>query len=105
MKFFGEEVEAVVDAHPAVRECRVFPQEHPHLGEIPVAEVVPEDPQAPPAAKELIAHCRASLPGYKVPRKFLIVDALVRTTTGKLQRHTKPGTLRDGASDSPARER
>jgi acyl-CoA synthetase (AMP-forming)/AMP-acid ligase II len=105
MKFFSEEVEAVIDEHPAVRECRVFPQEHPHLGEIPVAEVVPEDPEAPPVAKDLIAHCRASLPGYKVPRRFLVVDALARTATGKLQRNAKPGVLRDGASGSPARER
>jgi len=105
MKFFGEEVEAVIDAHPAVRECRVFPQEHPHLGEIPVAEFVPQDPQAPPASKELIAHCRASLPGYKVPRKFLLVDALVRTATGKVQRHAKPGAPEGGSSGSPARAR
>jgi long-chain acyl-CoA synthetase len=103
MKFFGEEVEAVVDTHSGVRECRVFPQEHPHLGEIPVAEFVPEDPQAPPAAKELIAHCRASLPSYKVPRKFLVVDALVRTATGKLQRHAKPDGPGAGSSGSSAR--
>jgi len=105
MKFFGEEVEAVIDAHPGVRECRVFPQEHAHLGEIPVAEVVPEDPQALPDAKALMAHCRASLPGYKVPRKFLFVDALVRTATGKLQRHAKPSALAEAASDPPTRER
>jgi long-chain acyl-CoA synthetase len=105
MKFFGEEVEAVIDAHPDVRECRVFPQEHPHLGEIPVAEVVPENPQAPPAAKALIAHCRASLPAYKVPRKLMIVDALVRTATGKLQRHAKSEAPSDGASASSPRER
>jgi len=93
MKFFGEEVEAVVDTHPAVRESRVFPQAHPHLGEIPVAEVVAEDPEAPPTAKDLIAHCRVSLPGYKVPRKFVVVDDLARTATGKLQRHVDSGAL------------
>jgi long-chain acyl-CoA synthetase len=105
MKFFGEEVEAVVDEHPAVRECRVFPQQHPHLGEIPVAEVVPENPDAPPTAKELIAHCRAALPSYKIPRKFLFVDALARTATGKLQRHAKLSALGPGGSGSSTRER
>jgi long-chain acyl-CoA synthetase len=105
MKFFGEEVEAVVEAHPAVRECRVFPQQHPHLGEIPAAEVVPEDAAAPPTAKELIAHCRAALPGYKVPRRFAIVEALERTVTGKVQRRRDPGAPARAASDPPAGDR
>jgi long-chain acyl-CoA synthetase len=86
MKFFGEEVEVVLDRHPGVRESRVFSLEHAHLGEIPVAEVVPEDPSAPPARGELAAHCRTALPGYKVPREFRIVATLARTVTGKVQR-------------------
>jgi long-chain acyl-CoA synthetase len=86
MKFFGEEVEAVLATHPGVREARVFAREHPQLGEIPVAEVVPEDAAAPPAAKDLAAHCRGALPGYKVPREFRMVEALPRTATGKLSR-------------------
>jgi long-chain acyl-CoA synthetase len=105
MKFFGEEVEAVVDAHPAVRECRVFAQEHPHLGEIPVAEVVPEDPQSPPVAKDLVAHCRAALPGYKVPRRFRIVDALARTATGKVRRRESSDGQAGTASSPPTGER
>jgi long-chain acyl-CoA synthetase len=86
MKFFGEEVEAVLATHPGLRACRVFAREHPHLGEIPVAEIVPEDASSPPTRKELGDHCRALLPGYKVPREFRIVDALPLTPTGKLRR-------------------
>ena len=44
MKFFSEEVEAVLDALPGVRRSRVLARDHPHLGEIPVAEIEPEDP-------------------------------------------------------------
>ena len=90
MKFFGEEVEAVLASHPGVREARVFAREHPHLGEIPVAEIVPEDAAAPPAPKDLAAHCRGALPGYKVPREFRLVTALPRTATGKLAREAGP---------------
>jgi len=90
MKFFGEEVEAVLDTHIGVRESRVFAAQHEHLGEIPVAEIVPEDAAAAPTRKELAAHCRVSLPGYKVPREFRIVQALPRTITGKVQR-SEPG--------------
>lgn len=86
MKFFGEEVEAVLGSHAGVRECRVFAREHPHLGEIPVAEIVPEDAADPPSRGDLTAHCRAVLPGYKVPREFRVVEVLPRTATGKLSR-------------------
>ena len=86
MKFFSEEVEEVIARVRGVRECRVFAREHEKLGEIPVAEIVPDDPAHPPARGELIAACRAALPAYKIPREFRIVDALARTATGKVQR-------------------
>ncbi|MFN3372468.1 MAG: AMP-binding enzyme, partial [Chloroflexus sp.] len=38
-------------------------------------------------SEELIAHCRARLAGYKVPRTIVAVDELPRTATGKLRRH------------------
>ena len=86
MKFFCEEVEAVIARHAGVRECRVRAHEHPRLGEIPVAEIVPADPARPPAQRELVALCRAELPAYKVPRRFDVVAELPRTATGKLAR-------------------
>jgi len=88
MKFFAEEVEEVLDAHAGVRESRVFAREHAHLGQIPVAEVVPADPQRPPDARALTAWCRERLPAYKVPRAFERVDAIARTSSGKLRRGT-----------------
>jgi acyl-CoA synthetase (AMP-forming)/AMP-acid ligase II len=94
MKFFGEEVEAVLDTHPAVRESRVFARAHAHLGEVPVAEFVPAHEHAPPSRADLVAHCRRSLPGYKVPREFRSVSALPRTVTGKVKRAS------DGDPDS-----
>ena len=86
MKFFSEEVEAVLDAHPRVRRSRVSGREHAHLGEIPVAEVEPVDPAQPPTRAELTAHCRERLPAYKIPREFKLVESLPETATGKLAR-------------------
>ena len=86
MKFFAEEVEAVLDAHPGVRRSRVRAREHAHVGEIPVAEIVAATPGSPPERRELVAHCRAALPAYKVPRAFEVVDDLPLTETGKLRR-------------------
>jgi acyl-CoA synthetase (AMP-forming)/AMP-acid ligase II len=86
MKFFAEEVEAVLDAHPAVKRSRVSSREHAHLGEIPVAEIEAADPEKPPSKAELLAHCKARLPAYKIPREFALVSALPETATGKLAR-------------------
>jgi len=86
MKFFGEEVEAVLDRHPSVRESRVFAIEHAHLGEIPCAEIALADPTRPAERAELVRHCREQLPVYKIPREFRIVDELARTETGKIRR-------------------
>ncbi len=86
MKFFAEEVEEVLDAHPAVRVSRVFAREHAHLGEIPVAELVPADAAHPPDLRALTAFCRERLPGYKIPREFRMVDEIARTSSGKLRR-------------------
>lgn len=98
MKFFCEEVEAVLDGARGVRQSRVSARIHPRLGEIPVAEIVPEDPSSPPAAGDLLLFLRERLPAYKVPRVIEIVAALPRTATGKLARRGDPGT--DGA-DAP----
>jgi long-chain acyl-CoA synthetase len=88
MKFFSEEVEAALDAHPAIRESRVLAKEHPHLGEIPVAELVLEPGSQAPDRKALVAHLKARLPAYKIPRELKVVAELPRTATGKLVRWT-----------------
>lgn len=95
MKFFCEEVEAVLASAAGVRECRVFGRPHAQLGEIPVAEILPADPAQPPEAFALARHCRQQLPSYKVPREFRIVAALERTSSGKLRR----GHQRDTRSE------
>ena len=91
MKFFGEEVEGILDSHVGVVESRVFAKQHAHLGEIPVAEFVAARPEAPPTRKELTAHCREALPGYKIPREFRLVTEIERTATGKLRRADESG--------------
>ena len=78
MKFFSEEVEAVIDEMPGVERSRVISRDHPKLGEIPVAEIVAVNPETPPTRKELIGWCRERLPGYKIPREFKNVDFSIR---------------------------
>ena len=90
MKFFCEEVEAVLDAHPAVARSRVSARTHAHLGAIPVAEIVPADPAHPPTTAELNAYSSECLASYKIPRRFSVVESLPLTPTGKLVRWRDP---------------
>ena len=86
MKVFPEEVERVLHEHPAVARCRVLGREHPQMGQIPVAEIIPADPAAAPKPAELQRHCKAVLSGYKVPLVFKMVEELPLTASGKIKR-------------------
>lgn len=86
MKCFPEEIEAVLQQHPAVAAARVSGRAHPRVGAVPIAEIVPRHDIAPPSTQELAAHCRAALARYKVPVEFRTVAELPRTASGKVKR-------------------
>jgi len=86
MKFFAEEVEAVINTHPLVEESRVYGQSHPHLGEIPMAQIVPSDLDQPPSPTDLTSLCKQQLAAHKVPFSFNLANQLERTSTGKIKR-------------------
>ena len=82
---YPAEVEAVLLAHPMVSEAGVSGVPDADLGARVVAWIVTH-PGAAADAAMLEAHCRGRLAGYKLPREFRFVDALPRTSSGKLQR-------------------
>jgi len=81
------EVESVLYDHPAVLEAAVVAAKDNHWGEIPCAFITLKNGQECTTEDDIIAHCRASLAGYKTPKRVLFVDALPKTSTGKLQKH------------------
>jgi len=85
MKVFPEEVEAVLDRQPGVRESRVVGRAHPRLGEVPCAEIVPA-PGADVDVRALGVACADVLSSYKVPVEFRLVEAIPRTAAGKIRR-------------------
>jgi long-chain acyl-CoA synthetase len=92
---FPSEVEQVLVQHPGVAEAAVVGVPHPLWGEAVAAVVVARDGNAPdPDA--LLAHCRASLAGYKVPKLLRVsAEPLPRTATGKLLRRELRRTWED----------
>src|SRR5690606_41186884 len=81
---YTTEVENALASHPAVLELAVFGIPHEQWGEAVHAEVVLKDGAAA-TEDELIAHCRASIAGFKVPRSVTIRTApLPKSGAGKI---------------------
>ncbi|HEY9555679.1 MAG TPA: AMP-binding protein [Acidimicrobiales bacterium] len=77
------EIETVLSAHPAVRECAVVGKPDEHWGEVVVAFVRTVD-DADISADELRAHCRASLAPHKVPVDYRRLDEMPTNPSGKI---------------------
>ncbi len=85
------EVEAVLRAHPAVREAVVLVREDTPGDRRLVAYVVPATTPAPPnLAEQLQLRCASQLPGYMVPSALEPLDTLPLTPSGKTDRRALP---------------
>jgi acyl-CoA synthetase (AMP-forming)/AMP-acid ligase II len=80
---YPAELEQVITAHPAVRDCAVIGVPEPTLGEVARAYVCLRAATTMDA-EELIAYCRERLANFKVPRSVVIVDELPRNAGGKV---------------------
>lgn len=85
LKFFPEEVEAVLATCPGIIESRVFARAHPKLGELPHAEVV-LTPGTTLDRGAIAAHCARELSPYKVPVEITVVAGIAKTAGGKILR-------------------
>ncbi len=78
------EVEDVLYRHPAVLAAAVVARPDERWGETPCA-FVELKPDAQVTAEDIIAHCKAHLAGYKVPR-HIVFGEVPKTSTGKIQK-------------------
>jgi acyl-coenzyme A synthetase/AMP-(fatty) acid ligase len=79
------EVENALYAIPGVREAAVLGVPDELLGEAIHAYVALDD-GVELTERDLAAACRERLEGFMVPSKFLFVDELPKTTTGKIRK-------------------
>jgi long-chain acyl-CoA synthetase len=89
------EVEAVLGEVPGIAELAVFGLPDDRWGERVCAAVVPVAATDPATAARLVdalrAQAGARLAGYKRPKQYVVLDALPRTATGKVQRNLIAG--------------
>ncbi|MBI2753023.1 MAG: acyl-CoA synthetase [Betaproteobacteria bacterium] len=79
------EVEIVLYKHPATQLAAVVARPDEKWGETPCA-FVQLKPGANMTEAEMIAHCRANLAGFKIPKK-VVFGELPMTATGKIQKY------------------
>jgi acyl-CoA synthetase (AMP-forming)/AMP-acid ligase II len=82
-KIFPEEVESAVRSHPDVMDAIVCGAPDERWGQTVAAIVQPRVGHAAPSLESLQEHCRASIAGYKLPRRLHVVDAVERSPSGK----------------------
>lgn len=86
IKVFPEEIEAVLENIPAIRQARISSSPHPLLGQIIEGEIVLHEGMTIDI-EEALTHCRKRLSAFKAPQRLKIVESLPMTGSGKLQRH------------------
>jgi acyl-coenzyme A synthetase/AMP-(fatty) acid ligase len=89
-KVHPEEVEAVMNRHPAVAMSLVKAKRNPITGAVVIADVVlkgplSEDPNA--LQRDILHFCRGELAPYKVPATLRFVPSLTVSTSGKMVRN------------------
>lgn len=87
-KVFPEEVEEVVKTHPGVEDCLVFGVADDRFGQRVVGVFSPTSgvavgDGAAPSSDDVIAHTKAKLSSYKVPKQLVAVATVPRAPNGK----------------------
>ncbi|MFT4929740.1 MAG: long-chain acyl-CoA synthetase [Phenylobacterium sp.] len=80
---YPNEVESVLVTHRKVVEAAVIGEPDERTGEAVSCFITVNGPVD---EQDIIAHCRDSLTGYKVPKKVTVLEALPKSTVGKILR-------------------
>jgi malonyl-CoA/methylmalonyl-CoA synthetase len=84
-KISALEIEEVLRSHPRIKDCGVVGIPDLEWGEIIAASLILTENHL--SLDELKDWLRDKLPGYKIPRKYLILDDLPRNVMGKVTKN------------------
>jgi malonyl-CoA/methylmalonyl-CoA synthetase len=90
---YPKEIELVIDAIPGVVESAVVGVPHPDFGESVTAVVVKQKGAALDEAT-VIAHVKAQIANFKVPKRVVFVEDLPRNAMGKVQKNVLRDNLK-----------
>lgn len=82
-KVWPSEIEAMMYAHPGIREVCVIATADAHRGETVKAVIIPKE-GAVLTAEDIQSWCRERMAAYKVPRVIAFADSLPKSATGKI---------------------
>lgn len=82
---YAREVEDVILTFPGITSVAVIGLPDSEWGEVVTAVVVP-DAETSIADSDIIAFCKESLAGYKVPKRVIFLDALPLSSYGKVSK-------------------
>jgi fatty-acyl-CoA synthase len=95
-KVFAEEVEHALKHHPAVYDAVVVGTPHERWGQ-QVTALVRLRPGESPAEEALLEEARTHIAAYKLPKRFVFVDEIERSPSGKADyRWAKATALKAG---------
>jgi HIP---CoA ligase len=83
---YPAEIESVLSSHESIAQVAVVGAPDGRLGEVGVAFVVPRT-GARVIEEELVAWSRQRMANYKVPRRFVTIEALPTNATGKVLKY------------------
>lgn len=82
-KIFAEEVDSAVKTHPDVYDVTVVGVPDERWGSTVCAIIQVREGHKAPTLDSIQDHCRKVIAGYKVPRKLVVVDSILRAPSGK----------------------
>jgi amino acid adenylation domain-containing protein len=82
------EIEIVLSRHPAVRHCAVLARDVGDVGEKQLVAYVVHSSEV--ATEDLQTYARGTLPVHMVPTRFVVLNALPLTPSGKVDRRALP---------------
>ena len=86
IKVFPEEVEAVLEMMPEIKQARISSSPHPLMGQIIEGELVLHEGETIDV-EDVLTYCRKRLSNFKAPQRLKIVDSLPMTGSGKVKRY------------------